>query len=326
MKSCKIFLFFLLLKFKDISTNAKGVDECDAFPSIQHGPLNNHTEQSAIVKCDPGFKPSHTVIRCVNGTWQTPTCELAFCSKPLQKVNNATLIDQIQGERKYSHGETAHYECDEDYECNGPTIAKCDGPAWIYPECNKKVQCTKPTMNLQIVTLLDEKKTFNNFEVLRYTCNKPYDKIPNGALICKDGKWNSTFDCTSSICPPPPMIENGDFNVERTKDEVIISVSYSCQSNFVPNKQQSYHRCLNGVWDTPPKCLKPCKITPDIYKEHNLKLIQNDYLRHSARFVRLSCNSEWNVGGFSRKLFAIAFCTDGELRFEVTCKEQELTK
>ncbi|XP_065103441.1 complement factor H-related protein 1-like isoform X3 [Paramisgurnus dabryanus] len=266
MKSCKVFLFFLLLKFKDISTNAKGVDECDAFPSIQHGQLNNHTEQSAVVKCDPGFKPSHTVIRCVNGTWQTSTCELAFCSKPLQEVNNATLIDQIQGERKYSHGDTAHYECDEDYESNGQTIAKCDGPAWIYSEC------------------------------------------------------------ISSICPPPPMIENGDFNVERTKDEVIISVSYSCQSNFVPNKQQSYHRCLNGVWDTPPKCLKPCKITPDIYKEHNLKLIQNDYLRHSARFVKLPCNSKWNVGGFSRQLFSIAFCTDGELRFEVTCKEQELTK
>nr|XP_055073481.1 complement factor H-like isoform X2 [Misgurnus anguillicaudatus] len=361
------------------------VDKCGVWPSIQNGHLKNHTEQSALeLKCDPGFKPLHTLIRCVNGTWEKPTCELdeqscasppkvdnaliiskpltlylsgsyvnykcrtnftmdrnskiecrnaswekaptceAFCSKPLRRVNNAILIDQIQSERKYSHGDTAHYECVDDYESNGQTIAKCDAESWIYPECIKKAQCTKP-MNLQFVTLVDEKNTFSNFDVLRYTCNKPYDKIPNGALKCKNGKWNSTFECTSSICPPPPMIENGDFNVEREIDKVITSVTYSCKSYFVLNEQQRYHRCLNGQWETPPKCLKPCKITPDIYKDHNIRPVSADYIEHSAREVKLYCNSGWNVGGFSRHSYSKASCTDGELRIESKCKERNWT-
>nr|XP_055057478.1 complement factor H-like isoform X2 [Misgurnus anguillicaudatus] len=375
----KLFSFSFGIFFLTFA-QGQGVDECRAFPSILHGQLN--IEQSVVeVKCDPGFKSSHTVIICINGTWQTPTCELdeqscvsppkvnnaliiskpqtlyssgsyvnykcltnfsmsgnskvechdakwekaptceALCSKPLQIVNNAILIDQIQSQRKYSHGDTAHYECVEDYESNEQTIAKCDVQTWIYPECIKKAQCTKPTINLQFVTLLDEKNTFNNFDVLRYTCNKPYDKIPNGTLICKAGKWNSTFDCTSSICPPPPMIEDGDFNIEQKTGEVITEVSYLCQSYFVLDKPNNY-RCLDGIWETPPKCLKPCKITPDIYKEYNIKPILDDYIRHSAEEVRLDCNDGWTVGGFSRQSYSKALCYDGELRIENKCTEE----
>nr|XP_055073485.1 complement factor H-like isoform X2 [Misgurnus anguillicaudatus] len=358
------------------------VDECGVWPSIQHGQLNNHPEQSALeLKCDSGFKPSHTVIRCINGTWETATCELdeqncvsppkvdnaliiskpqklyssgsyvnykcrtnftmkgnnkvecrnatwekaptceAFCSKPLRIVNNAILIDQTQGERKYSHGDTAQYECAEDYESNKKTIAECDARTWIYPQCIKKAQCTKPTINFnkKFVTLLDEKNSFNNFDVLRYTCNEPYDKIPNGTLICKEGKWNGTFDCTSSICPPPPIIENGDFYYEQKTGQVTTLVQYTCKSYFVLDKPDTY-RCQNGVWewDTPPKCLKPCEITPDIYKEYNIKPVLDKYIRHSAKGY-VYCKDGWNVGGTLRYSYSIAWCTDGELKIENKC-------
>nr|XP_055072862.1 complement factor H-like isoform X2 [Misgurnus anguillicaudatus] len=293
------------------------VDECGALPSIQHGKLI--TKQSAVqIECDPGFEPSNTVIRCVRGAWQTPTCE-SFCSNPHQEVNNAKLIDKIRGEGKYSHGDTARYECYEDHECHGPTIAKCDTQTWIYPECTKKGQCTKPTVDVQFVTLLDEKKTFNNLEVLRYKCNKPYDKKPNGVLICKDGKWDGTFDCTSGVCPAPPMIEHGDFKVEQKTGEVVTSVSYTCQPYFELNKQQRYYRCLNGKWETPPACLKPCKITPDICKEHNIKPVKDDHMRHSDKDFKLHCKDGWNVGGSLGHSHSKAWCKDGELKIEGKC-------
>ncbi|XP_073729134.1 complement factor H-like [Misgurnus anguillicaudatus] len=263
-------------------------------------------------------------VECHNANWEkAPTCE-AFCLKPLRTVNNAILIDQIPGERKYSHGDTASYKCVENYESNEQTNATCDARTWIYPECIKKAQCTKPTINLQFVTLLDEKNSFNNFDVLRYTCNKPYDKIPNGGLICKEGKWNGTFDCTSSICPPPPMIEDGDFNVEQKTGEVITSVSYFCKSYFVLDKPNRYCRCLNGIWETPPKCLKPCKITPDIYKEYNIKPFLDDYIRHSAREVYVDCNDGWIVEGSWRQSYSKALCTDGVLRIENKCTEKNV--
>ncbi|XP_073717830.1 complement factor H isoform X3 [Misgurnus anguillicaudatus] len=271
-------------------------------------------------KCLTDFTMSgNNQIECRNAKWEkAPTCE-AFCSKPHQTLNNAVLIDKIQGERKYSHGDTALYKCYGDYESNGQTIAKCDAQTWIYPECTKRGQCTKPTMNLPFVTLLDEKKTFNNLEVLRYKCDKPYDKKPNGVLICKDGKWDGTFDCTSGICPAPPMIEHGDFKVEQKTGEVVTSVSYSCQPYFELNKQQRYYRCLNGKWETPPACLKPCKITPEICKEHNIKPVQDDHMRHSDNDFKLHCNDGWNVGGSLGHSHSKAWCKDGELKIESKC-------
>nr|XP_055072813.1 complement factor H-like isoform X2 [Misgurnus anguillicaudatus] len=271
-------------------------------------------------KCLTDFTMSgNNRIECRNAKWEkAPTCE-AFCSKPHQEVNNAKLIDKIRGERKYSHGDTARYECDEDHESNGPTIAKCYAQTWIYPECTKKGQCTKPTMNLPFVNLLDEKNTFNNLEVLRYKCDKPYDKKPNGVLICKDGKWDGTFDCTSGVCPAPPMIEHGDFKVEQKTGEVVTSVSYTCQPYFELNKQQRYYRCLNGKWETPPACLKPCKITPEICKEHNIKPVQDDHMRHSDNDFKLHCNDGWNVGGFLGHSHSKAWCKDGELKIESKC-------
>ncbi|KAL0160056.1 hypothetical protein M9458_043781, partial [Cirrhinus mrigala] len=49
-------------------------------------------------------------------------------------------------------------------------------------------------------------------------------------------------------CPPPPYLENGDFNT-------ITIVSYTCKPYYVLTKQQDQYKCVDGKWDTPPKCL-----------------------------------------------------------------------
>ncbi|KTG38178.1 hypothetical protein cypCar_00038971 [Cyprinus carpio] len=107
-----------------------------------------------------------------------------------------------------------------------------------------KVQCSKPTKNLQFVTLSDEKTEYSNFEILTYTCNKPYNEIPRGVLMCQNGNCNGTFDCKSKICPPPPYLQHGDYSINSTKDEVIKAVSYTCQSYYVLTKQQDVYKTL----------------------------------------------------------------------------------
>ncbi|XP_057182452.1 complement factor H-like [Triplophysa rosa] len=273
-----------------------------------------------IYRCRRHFTiTGNSRVSCHNKAWdEAPTCE-AFCSKPLLTVNNAKLIDETQDERKYTHGDTVRYECDDDYESMGETIAKCDAQTWIYPECIRKSQCTKPTTNLQFVTLLDEKSLYNNFEGLTYMCNKPYDKIPEGTLMCKSEKWIGTIDCTSSICPPPPLIEDGDYNIEVKIDEVITKVSYSCQSYYVPDKAQRFYRCQDGRWDTPPKCLKPCRFTPEIYMDYNIQPVQYNYLQHTDREIALDCKTGWNAGGFRRLGYVKGTCSDGKMTIHKKC-------
>ncbi|KAA0712293.1 Complement factor H [Triplophysa tibetana] len=258
-------------------------------------------------------------VSCRNSTWdKAPICE-AFCSKPLLRVNNCKRIDKTQDERKYSHGDTERYECDDGYESMGETIAKCDGQTWIYPECIRKAQCTKPTKYLQFLTLLDEKNLFNNFETLRYKCNKPYDKIPGGTLTCRDGKWNPTIDCTSSICPPPPDIEDGDIMDKYMTGEVITKVSYSCQLGFVLKEPNRHYRCRDGRWETPPKCLKPCNLTPEIYKDYNIQPIEYNYVKHSDREISFRCNEGWNAGDWKRSDDVKGRCSDGKITIHQKC-------
>ncbi|XP_056614116.1 C4b-binding protein-like isoform X2 [Triplophysa dalaica] len=263
-------------------------------------------------------------VFCHNSTWdKAPICE-AFCSKPLLTVNNCKLIDETQDERKYSHGDTICYECDDGYESMGETIAKCDGQTWIYPECMRKAQCTKPTKNLQYVTLSDEKNLFNNFDTLRYKCNKPYDKIPGGTLTCRDEKWIGTIGCTSSICPPPPEIEDGDFITKDMTSEVITKVTYSCQYYYVLNERKEHYSCRDGRWETPPKCLKPCKLTPEIYTDYNIQLIRDNYVKHSDEEIRFKCNEGWNAGGFSRSDYVKGTCSDGKINIHKKCNEENI--
>ncbi|XP_057182453.1 complement factor H-related protein 4-like [Triplophysa rosa] len=193
-----------------------------------------------------------------------------------------------------------------------------------FPQCGGKAQCTKPTKNLQHVTLLDEKNLFNNFDTLRYKCNKPYDKNPGGTLTCRDEKWIGTIYCTSSICPPPPLIEDGDYNIEVKIDEVITKVSYSCQSYYVLKEPKKQYMCRDGIWDTPPKCLKPCKLTPEIYMDYNIQPVQYNYVQHSDREIALDCKTGWNAGGVKRSDYVKGTCSDGKITIKKKCDSKNI--
>ncbi|XP_051550294.1 complement factor H-like [Myxocyprinus asiaticus] len=324
-----------------------GKEECGAFPKVNNGKvkqIKNSDGEFAELECDPGFKSTNSPIKCVNGTWETPTCEVdvrcdvppkvenavviskpqefypegsyviykcrnsytmsgdrnvfchnetwekvpaceIFCSEPLQKVNNATLVDKNQGEKKYPHGDTVRYECVEGFESKEETTAKCDAQTWIYPECNKKSQCSKPTEYMEFVTLLNEKNVYNNLENVTYKCNHPYDEIPEGTWTCKNEKWHGTFVCTRKTCPPPPPhLEHGDIKIYRNEDH--------------------------------------CEITPDIIEKYNLQPLQEKVCVMHGYPYRLSCKSGWNTGDWGRHEYLDVSCSNGEIKSEKSCYEQ----
>ncbi len=83
-------------------------------------------------------------------------------------------------------------------------------------------------------------------------------------IVCGDYKIllkmnenvSDTITCLDKICPPPPYLQHGDYSIiNSTKDNVITAVSYTCQSYYVLTKQQGIYKCVDGKWETPPKCL-----------------------------------------------------------------------
>uniref|UniRef100_A0A8C2G321 Complement factor H like 3 n=1 Tax=Cyprinus carpio TaxID=7962 RepID=A0A8C2G321_CYPCA len=274
-------------------------------------------------KCRPGFEPEEPVqITCnPQGQWTgIQQCTDGTCQE--QELKNIEILFAYPSiALPYTPGHILVFRCtDNNMRFYGQRAIEClpDGRwNYPYPQCGGKVQCSQPTKNLQFVTLSDEKTEYSNFEILKYTCNKPYNEIPRGVLMCQNGKWNGTFDCKSKICPPPPYLQHGDYSINSTKDEVITAVSYTCQSYYVLTKQQDVYKCVDGNWETPPKCLRPCEID-DIVEKYNLQLPKEKvYIRHAEKY-RLNCRDGWNTGS-EMKTYVDVSCSNGNLLIDKSC-------
>ncbi|NP_001032792.2 complement factor H like 1 precursor [Danio rerio] len=283
-------------------------EECGALPSVQNGKLKLKDQETAEVDCDPGFISSTPSIKCISGTWETPTCnEGVKCGIP-PYVGNSGITSKPKA--FYIHGSSVTYTCRNPFVMIGKSTVFCSNGKWEEtPTC--EARCLRPHENYMV--LATDKDTYQDKEILNYQCMKPYDKIPEGEWICENGKWTGDFVCTSDICPPPPYIENGSHFSRNPDDKMPTEVYYECQAYYVLSERKQYYRCENGRWETPPKCLKPCQVTQDILEAHNMRPDQQTgYIKHGD-YVDYYCQHRLIVRtGHYKK----ATCSDGKLEIE----------
>ncbi|XP_039524652.1 complement factor H-like isoform X9 [Pimephales promelas] len=277
-------------------------------------------------KCRPGFEPEELVqITCDSEDQWTDIqpCTDGTCQE--QELKNVKILfGHPDVTSPYNPGHILVFQCTNvNMRFYGQRAIECkpDGRwNYPYPQCGGTVECSQPTRNLRFVTLSDDKTLFSNFEILRYTCNKPYNEISGGVLMCQNGKWNASFVCKSGICPPPPYLQHGDYSIISTEKDVITEVSYTCQSYYVLDKQQESYKCMGGKWETPPKCLRPCEIN-DIVESYSLQLpTEKVYIKHGNKY-RLNCKAGWNTGSEMRAYVDVS-CSDGNLQIDKSCDTQ----
>ncbi|KAI2650330.1 Complement factor H [Labeo rohita] len=249
-------------------------------------------------KCHPGYEPEQPVqITCDSeGQWTgIQQCSDGTCEEQDLK-NIKILFGHPSIASPYKPGHILVFQCtDDNMRFYGQRAVECQPDGrwnYPYPHCGGTVQCPKPTKNLRLVTLLDEKAMYSNFETLKYTCKKPYNKVPSGALMCQNGRWNGTYDCTN-------------FNTVSTKDNVTTAVSYTCQPYYVLTKQQD-------------QFIRPCEID-DIVEQYNLKLpTEKVFIKHGDKY-RLNCKAGWNTGS-EMKAHVDVSCSNGNLQIDKMVK------
>ncbi|KAK2907050.1 hypothetical protein Q8A67_006035 [Cirrhinus molitorella] len=263
-------------------------EECGALPSADHGKPQQFTKtfldgQTTKFACDPGFKSKD--IKCIHGTWEKPVCkEDVRCYIP-PKVENAVITSKP--EDFYVDGSNVTYKCRSSFSINGDSTVFCHNGNWTEtPTCG--AQCQKPRKNF--MKLANEKDVYDNEEILNYKCIEPYNEIPEGRFICKNGKWRGNFDCTSKTCPPPPYVENGDYIIRDRDGKVITEVQYTCKSHYVLSKQKQYYKCVNGMWETPPTCLTQCQ------KPHKnfMQLVNEKDVYNNEEILNYKCIEPYN--------------------------------
>ncbi|XP_031641421.1 complement factor H-like isoform X2 [Oncorhynchus kisutch] len=322
MKSSLTLLCLVVWMNVDASSAQTDQSQCGRIPvipntrKVPHSEVYNN-EQTVTIDCKVGYTSETKTIKCKDGEWQTPlpACRLQGvpCDPP-PKVENA--IVNIPYQNKYREGFEVNYECRKSIEIEGHKKLTCENGSWTTPPPTCKQYCGKPEGAGRRMEIADQVlERYENGNQIDYTCISPY-KGPGGKATCKNGEWHMPFECNAS-CPDPPPITNGDFTKEKRDVEgVITEVSYQCSRQFTLSSTGSI-RCLNGKWQSPPKCLRSCEIST-FDAEYNLQnLPKKDYTAHGEKKT-IHCKKGY-YHKYKRILPNIekieVKCDDGELQY-----------
>uniref|UniRef100_A0A8K9XAW5 Sushi domain-containing protein n=1 Tax=Oncorhynchus mykiss TaxID=8022 RepID=A0A8K9XAW5_ONCMY len=188
---------------------------------------------------------------CNNGEWHMPIECKASCPDPPPITNGDFTKEKRDVEGVITE---VSYQCSRQFTLSFTGSIRClDGKWPSPPKCLQ--YCGKPEGAGRRMEIPDQVlERYENGNQIDYTCINPY-KGPGGTATCKNGEWHMPVECNAS-CPDPPPITNGDFTKEKRDVEgVITEVSYQCSIQFTLSFTGSI-RCLDGKWQSPPKCLR----------------------------------------------------------------------
>ncbi|XP_041696461.1 complement factor H isoform X1 [Coregonus clupeaformis] len=282
---------------------------------VTHQEVYNNQE-TVQINCKDGYSSENMKMQCENGEWQglLPDCKpQGVPCDPPPKVENA--IVKIPYQNKYIEGFEVNYECRKSFEKEGLQKITCENGNWTPPPPTCKQYCGEPEGAGKHFQIIDQElERYENGNQIEYECLSPY-KGPGGKTICKNGEWHKPVECKAS-CLDPPHIYNGDYTKENKDAEgVFKDVSYRCNLHYTLSFKGSI-RCLNGVWEAPPQCFRPCEIhTFD--PKHNLQdLSKISYVPHKDQ-IAIKCKNgyyhEWGL--INNKKEIKLECSDGKITY-----------
>ncbi|XP_030063243.1 coagulation factor XIII B chain isoform X1 [Microcaecilia unicolor] len=256
---------------------------CSSLQNVEHGgfrPVKTTYEDGDVVQffCKENYSLTGSeLLQCYYFGWspEPPICEdrTNKCPPPPQ-LPHANLPPS---ERTYHNGDTAHIECEHNYEIKGSDKIQCDNGKWIsLPSCieiKEKVNCGQPPHTENGEALI-ESEIYYSGDRVQYRCHPGYNITGSKEIICKMGKWPSPPHCAGSNenCRPPPALENGDIlDPLLTSYKPGSSAEYRCHSYHLMEGSKTAV-CVEGKWSSQPTCLEPCNVDVNAMTVNNIKL------------------------------------------------------
>ncbi|XP_067271141.1 complement factor H-like [Pseudorasbora parva] len=282
------------------------VGQCGALPSVHNGKLKqtSHDQGPVEVECDPGFKPTQPLIKCVNGTWETPVCEDVHCKVP-PKVENALITSKP--EASYAHGSRVTYVCQKSFSMNGKRTVLCRNGIWEEtPTCEAVGECGA----LPSVDHGKLKQTFPDQGPVEVEC-VPGFKPTQSLIKCVNGTWETPVCEAVGQCGALPSVHRGKLK-QTSHDQGPVEVE--CDPGFKPT--QPLIKCVNGTWETPVCEGVRCGIPPNVENALITSKPEESYPEGSS--VTYVCQKSFSMNGKST-----VFCLDGIWEELPTCKAEK---
>ncbi|NP_001186119.1 complement factor H precursor [Danio rerio] len=219
-------------------------EECGDLPSVQNGKLKLKDQKTAEVDCDPGFISDPPSIKCIRGTWETPTCNAGVrCSTP-PKVVNALITSKPK--LFYIDKSIVTYACRSPFTMKGQSTVSCLNGKWEEtPICEGGDQCDAPPKVENADITSKHEDFYVDGSSVTYACRTPFSMKGESTVFCRFGIWEEPPTCEAK-CPRP--FENF-MELEKDKDEYDNkeTLKYKCLKpyNKIPGGEWI---CENGKW------------------------------------------------------------------------------
>ncbi|XP_078402699.1 uncharacterized protein LOC144683505 isoform X2 [Cetorhinus maximus] len=176
-------------------------------------------------------------------------------------VTSAQTKNEFGIVQKFFVGRRVYYECLPGYIQNENTTD--------FVICQSNLTWSEPLISCIPIDCGDPKDIKNGYHkatgqtygnIATYDCNKGYQLIGKGTIVCTIDGWNKNIPfCDTILCDPPNPISNGDVT-ERDSWDIGTDAKYSCHAGYALIGQHTINCTDTGDWshDTPI-----CKALPD---------------------------------------------------------------
>ncbi|KAM4022037.1 complement factor H [Anomaloglossus baeobatrachus] len=194
----------------------------------------------------------------------------------------------------YYSNDKVTIECNIGYKMYGSATIQCIDGIWEQPpECYGVKECrSQLSISNGDLTADSRKDKYVTGDVVKYDCNPGFHISGSSEIICVNGQWSGSPECTEDSCIKAPEIDYATVNEEKTYKHSE-RAEYTCKIGYGFSGGNSA-QCVKGKWMNVPTCVVTfCTRPPAVPNSTNSGQNKNKFI--SGEKVTYSCDALYSL-------------------------------
>ncbi|NXB18826.1 CFAH factor, partial [Rhagologus leucostigma] len=269
---------------------------CGAAPEIPNAHIASTPQQRYLpdakvhYQCERNFQMTgRNYVTCSNGQWsQAPVCRDVTCEPPPEIAGG-----RIDGTKKprYSPGESAKYQCWQNFKMTGASTVVCQNGTWTdLPTCKgQSRRCGMPPTIQSGELLVFPLPEYQQGDTVEYKCPDFYVLKGSPTITCSNGQWTNPPVCLVACTASEEDMDRNNIELKWVAKTKLYSTSgdyieFQCKPGYLkdPSTPSLRVQCVEGTLKYPNCTLgRNCALDRNTMESNNIQLQSPSQSSHS---------------------------------------------